>query len=664
MGESRERNAAKRASMRFRAQGRRGAWKAARRAMHVAALSLASMLFGLPAPAATLPPGFELTLHVSGLSVPTAMAFTPDGRLLVAEKGGALRVVAHGSLLPEPFVTLTVASDGEQGLVGVAVDPNFASNHFVYLHYTATTPTLHNRVSRFTADGNVAQPGSELPLLDLEPLTAIIHNGGGIQFGQDGKLYIGVGDNGNRSNAQSLETLKGKILRIDPDGGIPDDNPVSFGGTTGTTSGPMRAIWAIGLRNPFSSSFDRCEGRYYINDVGEGSMEEIDRGSAGANFGWPDCEGRCEAKLPGRRNPIYQYPHASESGWSCAITGGAFYQPEMLQFPAFYRGAYFFADWCGDWIQLLTPALGTSVSFVREGPTGIVDLDVGDDGALYLLTLYDGSIWKIAYPAAAPPDEFRDIAVQDGNFDMEYGGWRGSRDAGASGGSFRTSRTAGDTATFTFGGPYIAFLARKGPDQGKALVTIDGEVRCECDFYSDSPNSAFVRTFTGLGAGLHRIVVRVLGEKNALATDRQVAIDAFVTANGTIEEDEIGVSLGGWTLESACPAFGGTWRTSAKKEASLGMEFCGDRIAWVYAAGPNKGMARVFIDGADMGLVDQWAPVTEPRTRMPFDHLGEGTHRIEVIVLGRKRAQSGGTSVTHDAFLANTDCIGPQHSGP
>src|SRR5688500_12978858 len=123
------------------------------------------------AAAATLPAGFVESLVASGLQRPTAMAFAPDGRLFIAQQGGQLRVVSNGTLLAAPFVSLTVNSSGERGLLGIAFDPAFLSNRFVYLYYTATTPAIHNRVSRFTANGNVAAPGSEVPILDLEPLS-------------------------------------------------------------------------------------------------------------------------------------------------------------------------------------------------------------------------------------------------------------------------------------------------------------------------------------------------------------------------------------------------------------------------------------------------------------------------------------------------------------
>src|SRR5437899_1815154 len=204
-----------------------------------------------PGLAATLPTNFSEAVVASGLSNPTAMAFAPDGRLFVCLQGGQVRVIENGVLLAAPFVSLTVDSAGERGLLGLAFDPNFGSNHYVYTYYTATTPATHNRVSRFIASGNVAVPGSEIIILDLDNLSsATNHNGGALHFGLDGKLYIAVGENANGSNAQSLNNLLGKILRINADGTIPTDNPFFTQAT-----GRNRAIWAIGLRNPFTFAF-------------------------------------------------------------------------------------------------------------------------------------------------------------------------------------------------------------------------------------------------------------------------------------------------------------------------------------------------------------------------------------------------------------------------
>src|SRR5689334_10340388 len=172
---------------------------------------------------ATVPTGFTDTLVANGLTNPTAMALAPDGRIFVCEQGGRLRVIKNGVLLSTPFLTVTVDSAGERGLLGIAFDPNFVSNQLVYVYYTAPTPA-HNRVSRFVANGDVALAGSETILMELPNLsTATNHNAGAIHFGPDGDLYVATGDNANGNNAQSFSTRLGKMLRITSTGAIPTD---------------------------------------------------------------------------------------------------------------------------------------------------------------------------------------------------------------------------------------------------------------------------------------------------------------------------------------------------------------------------------------------------------------------------------------------------------
>jgi glucose/arabinose dehydrogenase len=333
---------------------------------------------------ATVPSGFVDEAVANALSRPTAMAFAPDGRLFVTLQDGQLRVIKNGALLATPFLTVTTTGSGERGLLGLTFDPNFATNRFVYVYYTATTPAVHNRVSRFTANGDVAQSGSEVVILELNNLSsATNHNGGAMHFGADGKLYIAVGENANRSNAATLGNLLGKMLRINADGSIPTDNPF-FSQATGVN----RAIWTLGLRNPFTFSIQRTTGRMFINDVGENTWEEINDGVAGANYGWPTVEGpSTDARF---RAPLFSYQHGSSTTTGCAITGGTFYNPITAQFPGSYVGKYFFADYCTNWIRLFDPAAGTASGFAT-GLAAPVDLRVGTDGLLYYLQRGSGS---------------------------------------------------------------------------------------------------------------------------------------------------------------------------------------------------------------------------------------------------------------------------------
>jgi glucose/arabinose dehydrogenase len=344
--------------------------------------------------AAILPAGFAET-QISGISSPTAMEISPDGRIFVCQQSGSLRVIKNGVLLATPFMTLSVDPAGERGLLGVTFDPNFVSNNFVYVYYTVSTSPKHNRVSRFTANGDVVVPGSEQILLDLDNLTsATNHNGGAIHFGPDGRLYVAVGENATSSNSQTLSNLLGKVLRLNADGSIPTDNPFF-----NIATGKNRAIWALGLRNPFTFAFQPGSGRLFINDVGQSTWEEINDGIAGSNYGWPITEG--PTNDPAFRTPLFSYGHGSSSTTGCAIAGGAFYNPTTVQFPSSYVGKYFFADLCSGWIRLFDPAVGTASAFA-SGISQPVDLKVATDGSLYYLSIGSGSVFRVQFTAVLP----------------------------------------------------------------------------------------------------------------------------------------------------------------------------------------------------------------------------------------------------------------------
>jgi glucose/arabinose dehydrogenase len=369
------------------------------------AACLVALLWGQaePAQSATkVPTGFTDS-RIAQVNNPTAMAIAPDGRILVAQKGGKLRVIKNGKLLSKPFLTVTTDSQFVRGLLGVTFDPNFSTNRYVYIFYTATSPTLHNRVSRFTANGDVAVAGSEKVLLDLPAIPDPNqggHYGGSLRFGADGKLYVGVGDGANDGtnplsiNSQSIDDLNGKILRINSDGTIPPDNPFY-----GPTSGDDR-IWALGLRQPISLDVQSGTGRMFVNEVGEDSWEEIDEvaqdPTQGAiNYGWPDYEGFAPSppSLQNYQDPLLAYPHPgidpSAPATGCSITGGAFYDPTMATTSfASFQGKYFYTDYCSGWIRVLDPSSRSDSAFA-SGIVKPVDLEVGDNGSLYYL--YRGS---------------------------------------------------------------------------------------------------------------------------------------------------------------------------------------------------------------------------------------------------------------------------------
>jgi glucose/arabinose dehydrogenase len=360
--------------------------------LNLAALLAAAVLLGASPPAsAVVPTGFAEVRVATGLVEPTTMAMAPDGRIFIGEQAGKIRVFQGGALLAAPFLNIAVDSNGERGLLGIAFDPNFAANQFVYVYYTVPGSPPHNRVSRFTASGNVVVPGSELSILDLENLSATNHNGGAIHFGPDGMLYVAVGENANGSNSQTLSNRLGKLLRIRSDGTIPTDNPFYL-----TASGANRSIWALGLRNPYTFNFLPGSSRMFINDVGQATWEEINDGIAGSNYGWPTTEG--PTTNPNFRSPLYAYGHGSTPTTGCAITGGVFYKPSVAQFPSSYVGDYFFADFCTGWIRSYDPA-STVVSGFASGIDGPVDLLVGAGGGLFYLARGSGSLVRITYGA-------------------------------------------------------------------------------------------------------------------------------------------------------------------------------------------------------------------------------------------------------------------------
>lgn len=359
----------------------------------------------------TYPPGFGGTNLATGLSSPTAFCIAPDETIYICLQGGAMRVWKPGpGLLPDEFFLnnpLTVNSTGERGLLGVAVDPDFASNRFIYVYYTATTPAIHNRISRFTANaaGELAVAGSETILLDLENLSATNHNGGAIHFGPDGKLYAAVGENAVPSNAQSINNLLGKVLRINttPGSVIPTDNPTSFPGIAGSPTGNNRAIWAVGLRNPFTFAFHPLTGRMFINDVGNSEWEEINEGIAGRNFGWPGTEGDFDpGEFPDYSLPFYTYPHSGGPVTGFAVAGGAFYVPPISPYPADYYGEYFFGDYVSDWIKRIDVNSSIVTGFA-DSAQGVVDIQIDSQGRLVYVARGLSALVRVTYsPSFAP----------------------------------------------------------------------------------------------------------------------------------------------------------------------------------------------------------------------------------------------------------------------
>ncbi len=338
-----------------------------------------------------VPASFDKQQVVSGLNFPTGFTFLPDGRMLVIEQGGWVKVVQNNQIQGQPFLTLDVDTNGERGLLGIAVDPHFNHNHYIYVTYVSRDP-LELRVSRFTEANGQAVAGSELVLLrSIQPVN-LIHQSGTLRFGPDGKLWITVGNNELKANSQDLSNIHGKILRINTDGSIPTDNPFY------NQTGRAQAIWAYGLRNPFRFSF-LPDGRPILGDVGDDKSEEINIITKGGNYGYPNVEGPCNCQYI---DPLFSYPH----GDGAAVVGGFSYTGN--NFPSEYKNNYFYGDFVNSYIKRIV--FDSQGNFVREEmfdaeAGSVVDMQQGPDGKMYYITIYGsdytqpGGLYTIGYGA-------------------------------------------------------------------------------------------------------------------------------------------------------------------------------------------------------------------------------------------------------------------------
>ncbi len=321
------------------------------------------------------PPEARVEDLATGLEVPWSMAFAPDGRLFVSERPGRIRVITGGHLVPDPWATIAVQAVGEGGLMGLALDPDFASSPFVYVCYTFDdNGSTENRISRFPeVDGHA---GAEEILLDRFP-GARIHNGCRLKFGPDGKLYATSGDSFERSLAQDLGSLAGKILRLNADGSIPADNPF----------GPESRIYSYGHRNPQGLAFDPRTGKLFETEHGPsgevdlGAYDEVNIIVPGENYGWPVVVGA--PQLPQFVDPLLCYPDTA-----VPPAGATFYSGALI--PE-WAGDLFFTSLGAHHLQrLVLDAQRTHVLAIErlyDGAYGrLRDIIEGPDGALYMST--------------------------------------------------------------------------------------------------------------------------------------------------------------------------------------------------------------------------------------------------------------------------------------
>ncbi len=380
---------------------------------------LVTLATGAGSPVAeALPPGFS-DQAVATVARPTAVESLPNGRIVVLEQHtGRVRLIttATGVLRPGFALDLQVCTGGEQGLLGFTEDPDFSANGRVYVFYT--TPVggaCRNRVSSFTMSGDVIAPSSEQVLLEIATVRTN-HNGGDLEVGNDGALYVSVGDGGadprgnsgsggSNDAAQDLSILHGKILRLNrftgraASGNPFVDHPNGFdcGSTIGfpSISSVCREIFADGLRNPYRFAFDpnTTATRFFINDVGQSAYEEVNDGIAGANYGWNACEGPCGGL--GLTDPVAAYPR-SEGQY---ITGGAFVPDGG--WPSEYDGGYLFADGGSDriWLRRADGSVDFANPFVTDR-SAIADMAfVLEPGgwALYYTQVYSNQVRKITH---------------------------------------------------------------------------------------------------------------------------------------------------------------------------------------------------------------------------------------------------------------------------
>lgn len=354
--------------------------------------ALSFVLISALARAVEVPPGFAVETLATGLNAATAFALAPDGRIFLADQTGPLRVWKDGALLSTPALDLADRLDTywERGLIGFTFHPDFTRSPHVFALYVAKTPFTHHVLSRFTLTGDVIDPTSEKILMmggDQKKFPGPQiggHQGGPLRFGPDGMLYVSIGEQTAGNLAQSLQHLQGKILRIHPDGSIPDDNPFYA-----QTTGLYRTIWARGLRNTFGLAFQAETGRMFATDVGQTGFEEINEIVPGANYGWPDAEGL--SANPAFKNPLHAYPPAIGR----SIVGAAFARRAAggrYALPTAWRGRFFFADWAANWIKALDPENPADVVTFARGLNGPVALEFAPDGSL--LVLNRSTIWR------------------------------------------------------------------------------------------------------------------------------------------------------------------------------------------------------------------------------------------------------------------------------
>ncbi|HQW85664.1 MAG TPA: PQQ-dependent sugar dehydrogenase [Flavobacteriales bacterium] len=382
-------------------------------------------LFAVRNVAEAQPPDFSVTTVASGINAPTAAAFLPDGRLLVAQKDGHIRIsttpVDQAPVTLTNYMVLPVDNSAEHGLVGLWISPYFATDSAVFVY--RSTGAQRNRLSTFKHLGASALPSSETLIWETPVYTGCCHTGGAFAFLPDTTILLAVGDDYTPANAQDMTSAFGKLHRFRWDGSAPDDNPFADG-TPGplNANGVLKTIYCSGLRNPFRGHLDPETGRFLIGTVGANNhalaWEDVHLAAPGANFGWPLCgelgrlpDGTCDD--PAFTDPLITYPHL---GLGAAITGGATYRG--TNYPGIWNGRYFYGDFIRGWVKWAqldalgaVVAEGTFMDTTIYGGTQAnfcTQLLTGPGGDLFYLSYYDlpaftGSVKRVSYVPGSGP---------------------------------------------------------------------------------------------------------------------------------------------------------------------------------------------------------------------------------------------------------------------
>lgn len=467
-------------------------------------------------PVQGLPAEFERTVLVTGLNEPTDFRFLPDGRILITEKSGAIKIYENGALNPTPVVTLPLGAvvTSERGLSGVELDPHFDENGYIYVSYTSAEN--HLRLSRLTVTGSTADLASEVVLVESEIEAGNLHHGGEMRFGPDDMLYWSVGENGFGPNSQDLSNIHGKVLRINPhvlnpDGTatVPEDNPF----VDNPDAKPQ--IYAYGFRNPYRFVFTPND-KLLLGDVGDQSWEELNIVTAGADYGWPNAEGACEGCAS--VDPVYAYAHTPPPSRAAALTSVLVYTGET--FGESYENKVFIADFTLGWIKVLTfdeqytSVLSEQLFDTQAGTP--VKLEQGPDGNIYQLNIYPGELSVIglsggnraptAVITATPTNGLPPLTIQfssagsqdpDPNTTLTYSWDFGDGNA---------STAVNPTHTYTVNGAYdVTLTVSDGDETGQATQRIVvGSTAPTATITSPLDNSLYAAgdtiTFTGEGS--------------------------------------------------------------------------------------------------------------------------------------------------------------------